>query len=160
LLELVDELLSTSRPLGATLLVNDRLDVALATDCDGAHLGGGSLPAAAARVLLGPERWVGVSCHDAGEVDAAVRSGADFAFVGSIYPTASHPGRTGMGPTGLAEIAARTSGLPLLGIGGIGSDEVEALLDAGAHGVATIRGVWSTADPATAVTRYLEALGI
>src|SRR5207248_8446577 len=82
----------------ALFLVNDRLDVALATGADGVHLAGHSLPVPAARAALGQRRLIGCSVHDAAEAEAAARGGADYLLVGTLYPSRSHPGREGAGP--------------------------------------------------------------
>lgn len=158
LLELVDTLLPVARSVGGALFVNDRVDVALLAEPDGVHLGTASLEPDRARELLGPEAWIGVSCHDPGEVTAAKEKGADYVFLGSIFRTATHPGLEGVGPAGIGAAAERAGELPLIGIGGIGPTEAETLADAGAYGVAAIRGIWDAADPAVAVREYLEGL--
>lgn len=155
---LAEELLPRARHADTSLFVNDRVDVALAVDVDGVHLGGRSLPVAAARRLLGRERWLGASCHDAAEADVARRDGADYAFVGTIFPTPSHPGAMGMGLQGLAATLAQLDEWPAIGIGGIDPSRVGDVLGTGAYGVAVIRGVWDARDPARAVRRYVEAI--
>ncbi|MEJ2215966.1 MAG: thiamine phosphate synthase [Gemmatimonadota bacterium] len=149
------ELLAIVRGLAgaSTLLVNDRLDVALATDA-GAQIGCRSLPVAAARRLL-PDRWLGYSAHAAQEAEDAVRAGADFVVLGTIFATPSHPGWNGSG-TGLVRETARVA--PVIAIGGITPERVEPCLAAGARGVAVLGGVWRTDDPVAAVTSYLDAL--
>lgn len=148
---------------GSWLLVNDRLDVALAIQARfphltiGAQLGRRSIPVAVARLLLGRTTPVGYSAHDAGEAAAAAESGADFVAFGHVYPTATHPGLPGVGPEAIRHVAAglRT---PVLAIGGVSPSRVPELLAAGAYGVAVIRGVWGDDEPAEAVTRFLAAL--
>lgn len=159
LLALADRLAQVARRAGAALLVNDRVDVALVADVDGVHLGGGSLPAERARSLVGGDVWIGVSHHGADGAASAAEEGADYVFVGTIHPTASHPGVDGMGPVGLAEAVRLAGTLPVIGIGGIGPAEVEPVLAAGAYGVAAIRGIWDAPDPEAAVRRYLEGFG-
>lgn len=158
LVALADALGECAGRTGAWLFVNDRVDVALVTGAGGVHLGRGSLPVACARDVLGPGPWVGASCHDAEESAAAGADGADYVFVGSIFRTASHPGREGMGVAGLERAVRATPGVPVLGIGGIGPAETPRLVGAGAYGVAAIRGIWSADDPAAAVREYLEGL--
>jgi thiamine-phosphate diphosphorylase len=155
---LAEALLAAARRAGALLFVNDRIDVALAADLDGVHLGARSLPVGIARPLVGQERRVGVSCHGAAEVSRGKHEGADYAFVGTIFPTPSHPGIPGLGIEGLEAISKGARGFPVVGIGGIDSARVAQVMQAGAHGVAVVRGVWDAADPAVAVERYLEAL--
>jgi len=143
---------------GTLLLVNDRLDVALALGLRGAHLGGRSLPPREARALLGPRALLGVSVHHADEARAAGAGGASFLVVGTIYPTPSHPGREPGGPSRIREVEAVT-GLPLLAIGGVTPLRVPELLTAGAHGVAVRGGVWDAEDPPAAVRGFLQVLG-
>jgi thiamine-phosphate pyrophosphorylase len=149
---------SAARGAGARLLVNDRVDVAMTAGADGAHLGARSLPVAAARRLLGGERLVGASVHDTEAAVAARDDGANYVFVGTIFPTASHPGRTGIGVRGLAGIIDAAPGISVLGIGGVSVPRVADVVGAGAHGVAVLGGVWSAPDPAAAVSEYLVAL--
>lgn len=156
---LATELLPHARRTGAALFVNDRVDVALAVDLDGVHLGGRSLPVAAARALLGAGRWLGASCHDVVEALRVRGDGADYAFVGTIFPTPSHPRVAGMGLEGLAATLARLEGWPAIAIGGIDPARTGAVLGVGAYGVAVVRGVWEARDPARAVRRYVEAIG-
>lgn len=151
-------LTSVARAHGATLLVNDRVDVALVVGLDGVHLGGRSLPTREARALMGPERWIGVSVHEASELVRARKEGANFAFVGTVFPTDSHPGRAGLGVEGLGRILEHEPDFAALAIGGVEPDAVEDVLRAGARGVAVLRGVWARTDPASAVLEYLTAL--
>ncbi|HEY0151485.1 MAG TPA: thiamine phosphate synthase [Longimicrobium sp.] len=141
-----------TRAVGALLLVNDRVDVALAVDADGVQLGRRGLRVADARRLAGAERLVGVSVHTSAEVDEAREGGADFVLVGNVYATGSHPGRAGIGVGALAAFA----GLPLVAIGGVTPERVAELRDAGVQGVAAIRGVWDAPSPARAVRSYLK----
>ena len=86
--------------------------------------------------------WFGASCHTAEELELARRAGADYAFLGNVRPTASHPGRPGLGWDGFArEVAALP--LPVYGIGGLGPADLEEAWAAGAQGIAAIRGLWS-----------------
>jgi thiamine-phosphate pyrophosphorylase len=155
---LANELLPHARSVGASLFVNDRVDVALAVDVDGVHLGARSLPVGVTRGLLGSGRWLGASCHDASSATAARREGADYVFLGTIFATPSHPDVAGMGVEGLAATLARLEGAPVIGIGGIDPARVAPVLEGGAHGVAVVRGVWEARDAASAVKRYVEAI--
>jgi thiamine-phosphate pyrophosphorylase len=140
------------------LIVNDRVDVALVTGVDGVHLGARSLSVAHARAILGGGGVVGASLHRPEEIGDARAKGADYAFVGTIFPTPTHPGVEGMGADGIARAVAVAGGLPCLGIGGIDVARVRDVVRAGAHGVAVVRGVWLHSRPASAVTEYLAAL--
>jgi thiamine-phosphate pyrophosphorylase len=131
---------------GALLLVNDRADVALAAGADGVHLGRRGLSVGDARGLLGPARLIGVSVGSVVEAEP----GADFLLVGNVYPTASHPGRAGIGTSGLA------GDPPRIAIGGVTPERVAELRRAGARGIAAIRGIWDAPRPAKAVRSFLK----
>jgi len=142
------------------VLVNDRLDVAIAERAGGVHLGERSLPLAEAKRLLTSAMrkkavdesfLVGVSCHSLEAAQAAARAGADYIFLGPIFTT---PSKAGFGePQGLACLAqvCRAVKLPVLAIGGIAVDNVESCLAAGAAGIAAIRLFQSAPDPGQAV---------
>jgi thiamine-phosphate pyrophosphorylase len=138
---------------GSLLIVNDRVDVALAIGAGGVQLGRGSFDVPDARRVVGPGPLIGVSVHPGEPVDEA----ADFALAGTLFATASHPGHAGSGTAWLRTIVGR--GLPVIGIGGITPERAQEVLAAGAHGVAVMRAVWSAPDPGAAVTEILNALG-
>src|SRR5256712_1422602 len=119
-----------TRERGALLIVNDRLDVALAVEADGAHVGQDDMPATLARRLLGPERILGVSAATWQEAEEAVAAGADYLGVGPIYPSR---GKADAGPaTGvqlLTELAARYA-IPLVAIGGISATNAPEVMRA------------------------------
>jgi len=143
------------RAATVTLIVNDRVDAALAAGADGVHVGQDDLPAAAARALLGPGPLLGVSAATREEAAAAERDGADYLGVGAIYATATKADAGA--PVGLGRIAEiRTaSTLPLVGIGGITLENAAAVVRAGAAGVAVITAV-TLADDMVAATRRLR----
>jgi thiamine-phosphate pyrophosphorylase len=142
---------------GVLLVVNDRLDVALAVGAAGVHLGARSLPAAEARRLLGAIRLLGVSVHSASEAVEAAESGADYLFVGTLFETPSHPEVVARGPGFLGLVVSRVD-LPLVGIGGVTPERAVAVLRSGGHGVAAIRGIWDAPSPPDAVKAYLDAV--
>jgi thiamine-phosphate pyrophosphorylase len=144
---LAEALRSRTRDAGSSLLINDRLDVALAVDADGVQLGRRGLSATDARAMLGPERRIGVSAHGPAAVPEA-----DFFLVGNVYPTASHPGRAGIGVAGLAHFRD----VPVVAIGGVTPERVAELRAAGVRGVAAIRGIWDAPSPAAAVRGFLK----
>ena len=146
-------LVSLARPPEAAVFVRGRADIAAAVGGHGVQLGTTDLvPADARRVL--PGGWIGRSVHTVEEARAAVAEGADFLVVGSIYRTASHPEREPAGP----ELVTRTArlGVPVIAIGGVTSERVAELKDAGAYGVAAIRSLWQAADPAAATMAMLS----
>lgn len=145
---------SIATETGARLIVNDRADVAAAVDADGVQVGARGLAPADARRVIGPHRLLGVSVHAAEEARAAVEGGADYVVAGTIWQTPSHPGRPGAGVGLIREIAAL--GIPVIAIGGVTAARTAEARDAGAAGLAVIRGVWDVADPAAAVNEYLS----
>ena len=142
---------------GALFLVNDRIDLALAVDADGVHLGQGDLPPAVARRLLGPERLLGRSTHAIGQLRQAVQDGCDYVGVGPVNATPTKPGRQ---PVGLEYVrqACAESPIPCFAIGGITAEEIPAVRQAGASRVAVVRAISAAADPAEASRRLLAAL--
>ena len=134
----------------ALLLVNGRVDVAVAVGADGVQLGTGAVSVTDARRLLPPETLVGVSTHVAEEIPA----GADFALFGPVHAT---PGKTAVGIAALAA-AVRASSVPVLAIGGITEREVPAVRAADATGIAVIRAILGAPDPGSATRALLAAL--
>ncbi len=142
---------------GALFIVNDRIDLALAVDADGVHLGQGDLPPSVARQLLGPERLIGRSTGEIAQLRQAVLDGCDYVGVGPVHPTPTKPGRE---PVGLAYVrqAAAESPIPFFAIGGIDAATLAPVLAAGAQGVAVVRAITEAADPGQASRELLEAL--
>ena len=142
---------------GALFLVNDRIDIALAVDADGVHLGQGDLPPALARQLLGPEKLIGRSTHALAQLQQAMRDGCDYVGVGPVNATPTKPGRE---PVGLDYVrqAAAESAIPFFAIGGIEAANLRAVLDTGATQVAVVRAITEAADPAQAARDLLEML--
>lgn len=157
LLELATALRAATRATGAALLINDRIDVALACDADGVHLPGHSFAVAEARALLGPQRLIGVSTHHPDEVRDAAAAGADFAVFGPVFATPSKAAYGApLGVDALTRARAATT-LPLFAIGGVDASTVAAVRDAGADGVAVIRAVLAADDPAAATAELRRA---
>lgn len=150
LLALARALVVVCRARGQLLLVNDRLDVALAAGADGVHLPSAGIPAAEARRLLGPAALVGVSCHSAADVTRARDGGASYATFGPIHDT---PSKRPYGPpVGLAALrSASALGLPLVALGGMDAARTPEALAAGAAGVAVLRAWLVGEDPAAVV---------
>lgn len=177
------QVLPLARARGIPVIINDRLDVALALGADGVHLGQSDLPAAAVRQLcpqpggsLGPDRypdlcpqtspirqaspsmtgrpfWLGVSVASEDQARAALASGADHLGVGALFPTATKTDAPVLDLPTLGRICRATS-LPVVGIGGITPANAAGVLQAGARGLAVVSCVWQAADP----PRVVEAL--
>jgi thiamine-phosphate pyrophosphorylase len=158
LLELGRRLMPAVRGNGAALVVNDRLDVAMALEADGVHLGGGSLPVDAVRRLVGDEMLVGASVHSREQAMRAEGEGADYLVLGTIFETASHPGRAPSGTELLSEVVSAVR-IPVIAIGGINVRNACSVMAAGAAGVAVIRAIQSAEDVAGATRELLLAIG-
>lgn len=141
ILDMAYWVLELAREYGAKLLVNDRVDIALAAGADGVHLGQKSLPAHAVRKITGDDFLIGVSTHSLHEALEAEKDGADFITLGPIYHTPSKA-RYGepIGVDVIRQVKSRVS-VPVLAIGGIKTDTVHEVLNAGADGVAVISGI-------------------
>lgn len=159
LLAEAEALAETAAGAGTLLLVNDRPDVALAAGVPGLQLGHRSIPVQAARSLLGGDAVIGYSAHGASEAASAASNGADFVFIGTIWASASHPGQEGAGLGRVRETVTEAD-VPVLAIGGVTPDRARKALDAGAWGVAVVRGVWSADDPVEAAAGYLNRMGV
>ncbi|MGA7104945.1 MAG: thiamine phosphate synthase [Candidatus Deferrimicrobiaceae bacterium] len=161
---LADRMRELTARHGTRLLVNDRVDIALAVGADGVHLGGSSLPASAARTLLGEEALIGCSTHSVRELREAATQGADFATFGPVYTT---PSKAAYGPpvgvTALAGACGR-SAIPVFALGGIKAENTREAIGAGAFGIALISGVVAATDPRGAavdlLTRVENSLAI
>lgn len=143
---------------GALFLVNDRLDLALAVDADGVHLGQDDLPVQVARRVLGPERLIGRSTHGPDQLRQAIAEGCDYVGVGPVYATPSKPGRRAVGMDYVAT-AARESSIPWFAIGGIDATNLRGVQEAGARRVAVIRAITGASDPQGATRDLLQQLG-
>lgn len=141
------------------LVVNDRVDVALAAGAAGVQLGAGALPVTVARRLLGDGALIGRSVHAVAEAQGAEAEGADFLVVGTIYLSSTHPGKVVEGPDLINAVAAAVR-VPFFAIGGITAATAGECVRRGAHGVAAIRAVGEAADPGAAAREILAAMGV
>jgi thiamine-phosphate pyrophosphorylase len=154
LLPLARSLRDLTRQHNARLLINDRIDIALAVQADGVHLGEHSVPAGVARRLVGPDLLIGVSCHGCDDISRAAAQGADFVTFGPVYET---PSKAAFGPPqglqALAE-ACRASSLPVFALGGMTAERTAEVLRAGARGVALISAILASPDPGSAAAAF------
>lgn len=160
LLDLALALRTLTARFGAKLLINDRIDIALACEADGVHLPADSFAVEDARRLLGSERLIGISTHSADEVRSASDAGADFAVFGPVFAT---PAKEAYGaPLGVDALASATaaSAIPVLAIGGVNEGRVAALWARGAAGVAVVRAVLAAEEPERAAARLVRAASI
>ncbi len=138
-------------------IVNDRLDVALAVDADGLHVGQDDMAAALARKLIGPGKILGVSVENAAQAQAALADGADYVGASPIFATPTKPDAPApMGLQGLQELA-QVCKLPIVAIGGLNASNAAAVLRAGAAGLAVVSAIVS-ADDAQRAARELRQI--
>ena len=157
LLRIGETLLEPVREGGGLLVVNDRLDVALALGTDGVHLGSNSLPVKAARRVVGDGMLIGVSVHSTEEAVRAEREGADYLVLGTIFETRSHPGTPPAGLGVVSEVTAAVK-LPVVAIGGINATNASSVIGAGASGAAVITAIQSAQDVEAATRTLLAAM--
>lgn len=158
LVETARKMCSVCHEYGALFVVNDRVDVAVASGADGVHIGQDDLTPQMARALLGPEKIIGVSAVNMAEAEAAVEAGADYLGVGPVYPTVSKECRVDACGSGLlAEIVARVN-IPVVAIGGITPENTLPILKAGASGVAVISSILGAPDPAQVLRQFMTVL--
>jgi len=157
LLPVAERLRARCAAAGATFIVNDRVDLAVAVGADGVHLGQEDLPARAARPLLRPGMILGISTHSVEQARAAQADGADYVAVGSMFPTRSKAEFQLVGIDLLRKLRAEIR-VPLIGIGGITHDNVGEVIAAGADGVAVISAVCAADDPRAAAARFVALI--
>lgn len=150
--EAAQKLRQLCRRYEALFIVNDRVDLALAVDADGVHLGQQDLPIAMARQLLGPHRIIGRSTTNPDEMRRAIAEGADYIGVGPVYET---PTKIGKAAAGLEYVryAAQNASVPWFAIGGIDPTNLNDVLSAGAERIAAVRAIMEAEQP-TLVTQY------
>ena len=155
LFELTAAVVAAARARGARVVVNDRIDVALACDADGVHLPEAGMEVAAARELLGEHALVGGSVH--GVAGVAARAGADYLVLGPVWDT---PGKAACGVERLAEVVQAAAGRPVFAIGGVDVARADEAAGAGAWGVAVIRAVMEAADAGAEAAALVEAISL
>ncbi len=145
-----------SRRFDALLIVNDDVDLALACEADGVHLGGEDGDLIAARQWLGPDRLLGASCYQSLELArTAAQAGADYIAFGSFFPSPTKPDARRAGLE-LIEQARAATGLPVCAIGGITLDNAAPLVAAGASLLAVISAVYNSPDPERAACAFSQ----
>lgn len=158
-LALAKALVRHLQPLGIPLIINDRVDIALASGAAGVHVGQSDMPPEDARRLMGPRAIVGLSVDTREELAAAEGLDIDYAGISPVFAT---PTKTDTcAPWGLDGLrwAREHSPLRLVAIGGIHNDNARAVIEAGAHGLAVVSELCSAPDPQKAAERLLDAFG-
>ena len=153
------QLRKLTRDAGIPFIVNDRLDIALAVDADGVHVGQADLPASVARNIMGPGRLLGVSVDTVEEAVLAERDGADYLGVGPVFEARGTKPDAGL-PLGVERIALirRGCGLPIVAIGGINAENARTVREAGADAAAVISAIVAADDIADAARRMKRIL--
>lgn len=156
------EILALARPLlplcrarRVPLLINDRVDIALAAGADGVHLGQEDLPLPEARALLGPDRILGATAHTVAEALRAQAEGADYLGVGAMFPTGTKANTISTSADTLKAICAAVS-IPVVAIGGVTAQNLPTLAGTGIAGAAVVSAIFSQSD-LTAAARALRA---
>jgi thiamine-phosphate pyrophosphorylase len=158
-LELCDRVVELARPFDATVIVNDRADLARLSAAAGVHVGQDDLRPAAARAIVGEHAVIGYSTHDVAQVDGAVREPVDYIAVGPIFGTRTKA--TGYEAVGLALVTAaarRAQGRPIVAIGGITLENAPSVIAAGATAVAIISDLLTDRNPSARVAAYMRQL--
>lgn len=150
--EIAERLVRVGRNAGAAVIVNERLDIAMAAGADGVQLGHGAVQATDVRRIASGMQ-VGVSVHSAAEAQQ-IGTDADWLIAGAIYPTRSHPREAGRGLDFVREVVTAAA-VTVIAVGGVKPEYVASILRAGAAGVAVISGIWDEKDPNDALTHYL-----
>jgi thiamine-phosphate pyrophosphorylase len=152
-LEQAKKLRQLCHTYGAIFIINDRVDLALAVDADGVHLGQQDMPIAIARELLGPQRLIGRSTTNPEEMQGAIAEGADYIGVGPVYETPTKADKAAAG-LGYVSYAAKNCPIPWFAIGGIDTNNINDVVEAGAFRVSVVRSLMQAEQP-TLVTQYL-----
>lgn len=139
-----EQALLVARRHGIKIIINDRLDIALAVNADGVHLGQDDLPVEAARRLLGNDVIIGLSTHDLAQAQQAARLPIDYLAIGPIFPTSTkNNSNPAVGLAGLTAVRQAVPGIPLVAIGGIDAANRDAVIAAGGDAVAVISDLWA-----------------
>ncbi len=146
-----------TRHYGVPLLINDRLDIALAVDAEGLHIGQSDLPASVARRILGKEKLLGVSAGTLEEARQAVADGADYLGVGAVFPTDTKEDADAVGVEGLKQICAAVD-IPIVGIGGLKEHNLPVLEGTGIDGIAVVSAIVAQKDPRGAAQQLCRVL--
>lgn len=150
------EALCVARERGLKIIINDRVDIALALKANGVHLGQDDLPPEAARRLLGPGVILGFSTHNLDQARLAVKMPIDYLAIGPIFQTSSkHASESPVGLDGLRQVRQAVGKIPLVAIGGITSETSQDVLKAGADAIAVISDIWTSSAEVAAQTEHL-----
>ena len=156
-LELAQRVKEVTDRHGIPLIINDRIDIALAIDADGVHLGPEDLPVPIARKLLGDGKIIGASAASVDEALLFQAQGADYLGVGAVFPTATKQGTEKVGLDDLREIKSAVH-IPVVAIGGINAENARPVMETGVDGVAVVSAIMDQTDIREAARRLLSLL--
>ena len=151
------ELKSLAARYNITFVINDRLDIALAVDADGLHIGQNDLPVEAARKLLGPDKIIGVSAANCEEALAAERGGADYLGVGAVFPTGTKADARKVSLEKLADIKRKVK-IPVVAIGGINEKNAASVMSSGVDGICVVSAILAKEDTKKAAEALVTAI--
>jgi thiamine-phosphate pyrophosphorylase len=152
------QLREITRKYNAVLIINDDIDIALAVDADGVHLGQEDLPVQTARKMLGENKIIGLSTHSLKQAEEAQGSGADYIAIGPIFRSTTKDVREPLGADIIKEIR-KISRLPVIAIGGINENNIEDIMKTGADGAAVISAIIAKEDITGAVREFIRRVG-
>jgi thiamine-phosphate pyrophosphorylase len=150
--------LERTRAVGARLIINDRVDVAMVTEADGVHLGQEDLTVAEARALLGPKKIIGLSTHSLAQVEAALTTSVNYIAVGPIFTTTTKTNPDPVVGLELLRQARKLTSLPLVAIGGITLETAPEVLQAGADSIAVISALYPPPTQFSLAEDFAQAL--
>ena len=159
MIDVAKQMQGLCKKAGVTFIINDRVDIAIASHADGVHLGQNDFPIPLARKLLGQETIIGGSAGTLEEARTCLLEGADYIGFGPVYPTLSKEDAGPAGGLGLLKKVVHEISLPIIAIGGITRDNAPMVIQAGVHGIAVISAVCCQKDPmeaAECLRRLLE----
>jgi thiamine-phosphate pyrophosphorylase len=160
MIRIAEQMRALCKKAGVSFVINDRVDVAIASHADGVHLGQDDFPIPLARKLLGERVIIGGSASSMEEAGKCLLEGADYVGFGPVYPTTSKEDAGPVGGLGLLKQIVEGIPLPIIAIGGITRDNVPLIMQAGVHGIAVISAVCCQKDPreaARCLRRLLES---
>lgn len=143
--------------MGVPVIINDRVDIALAVDADGVHVGQSDMPAPVVRRLLGPHKILGVSVKTPQQAVQAVQDGADYLGCGAVYPTGTKDSDV-IGLQGLTAVCEAAHPVPVVSIGGVGLANAADTVQAGAAGIAVVSAVFAAPDAQAAAAELRAAV--
>lgn len=156
--EVAKEIKEVTSKYNVPLIINDRIDIALAIDAEGVHLGQSDMPIAIAREILGKDKIIGISANNLEEAIEAQKNGADYLGLGPVFYTGTKKDiKEPIGLTGLAEITKNIN-IPSVAIGGINKENAKPILDAGVDGISLISAILGSENIEKATEELLSAL--